>query len=461
MTKKTFDVIVVGGGAGGVPAAIRAAQLGARVALIEEKFLGGLCMNRGCIPFGHMMAASRILENLSLGKEMGIECTGIATDYATLMKRQKALISFMREGVHGMLKKHNIHMFKGRGKLNGEGNVTANGENLSGKKIILATGAKWIKPDFPGGDLKEVSNSDYLLTAKRLPQRCLLFGSSPWILKIAQFLHRFGAKVLLVTKEKSLLHNESRTIRSRFTKALKSQGIEIRTKTKIQEIKKKKSGLHAVLSAKNKSEAVEMDRIITLKRSADFEDIGLHTVGLHEESDFITVNDRMETAKDGIYAIGDLSAPEIRHYSHLASSGGIIAAENAMGLNRPFDIRADTRMVFTQPQVACIGLTKKEAKKAGYEVVVGSAPLSMNPFGMILSQNEGIVEIVAEKKYGEVLGVHILGEGACEMAGQAALAIQMEITLEELANAAFPHPTLSESLPEAARECLGQAIYLP
>lgn len=461
MTKENYDVIVIGGGAGGVPAAIRAAQLGAQVAIIEERFLGGLCMNRGCIPFGHMMAASQILQGLALGKEMGIECSGMATDYAKLMKRQMELIDFMRQGIQGMIKKHNIRMFSGRGKLHGPGDVEVNGKVLSGKNIILAAGGQWQKPDFPGSDLKEVTNSDYLLTAKRLPQRCLLFGSNPWVIKIAQLLHRFGSKVLLATEENSLLHDESRTIRTRFGKALKREGIEVLTGTKIQELKKKKSGLRVVLNVKDKEESVEVDRVITVNRRANLEDLHIDKVGLDEKGEFIRVNERMETSKDGIYAIGDLSAPETRHYSHLAASGGIVAASNAMGLEEHLDPRTSTRVVFTQPQVACIGLTKKEAKKAGYEVVVGSAPLSMNPFGMILSQIEGIVEIVAEKKYGEVLGIHILGEGACELAGQAILGIQMEMLLEDLARATFPHPTLSESLPEAARQCLGQAIYLP
>jgi pyruvate/2-oxoglutarate dehydrogenase complex dihydrolipoamide dehydrogenase (E3) component len=145
-----------------------------------------------------------------LGKEMGIKCSGIATDYGKLMKRQIDLIDFMRQGIQGMIKKHNIRMFSGRGKLHGPGNVEVNGKILSGKKIILATGGKWQKPDFPGGDLKAVTNSDYLLTAKRLPQSCLLFGSNPWVIKIAQLLHRFGWKVLLTTEEKSVVDDESR-----------------------------------------------------------------------------------------------------------------------------------------------------------------------------------------------------------------------------------------------------------
>jgi dihydrolipoamide dehydrogenase len=175
----------------------------------------------------------------------------------------------------------------------------------------------------------------------------------------------------------------------------------------------------------------------------------------------MAVDERMATGVDGIYAIGDIAAPETRQYSHMASEGGIIAAENIAGLDSSFDNRTVTRVLFTQPQVACVGLTGKDAKKRGYDVVTGSAPLSMNTFGMLVSQNNGVVEVVAEKRYGEILGIHLIGEGASEMAGQAVLAIQMEATLEELARSTFPHPTLSESIAEAARECLGRPIFLP
>ena len=201
--------------------------------------------------------------------------------------------------------------------------------------------------------------------------------------------------------------------------------------------------------------------MICLRRGAALTELGLETVGLDDKANFIPVNEQMETSVRGIYAMGDLAAPETRHYSHFASQGGIVAAENAMGMKSTFDNRTITRVLFTEPQVACIGLTSKEAKKAGYDVSVGAAPLSMNPFGMIISQNEGLVEVVAEKEYGEVVGIHFIGHGVCEMAGQAVLAIQVEATLDDLARATFHHPTLSESLAEAARECLGRSIYLP
>lgn len=462
MSDVIYDVVVLGGGAGGVPAAIRAAQLGGRVAIIEVGEFGGLCMNRGCIPFCHMAEVSRIQGSLALGKQMGLNVPGVSLDYASFRKRQNELISFMREGVIGMLNKKKVRVIQGRGKLVGKGKVEVKGDIISYRNLVLATGAKWLKPDIPGMDLEDVVTTDYLLETESPPKRVLLFGTSPWLLEIAQFLHHFGSKVILATDGKSILSAENKTIRTRLAKALKNQGIGISSRAQILDLSKKKDGLHVLLKVKEKEDTVVVDRLVMLKRGAALDGLGLSTVGLGGEGEYVKIDDRMQTAVDNIYAIGDITRPEERHYSHAASAGGMIAAENAMGLEqRYFDPRTVARVVFTQPQVACVGLTEKEAKKAGHEVMVGAAPLSMNPSGMILSQTMGLVEVVSEKKYGEILGVHMVGDRVVEMIGQGILAMQMELTLEELARATFPHPTLSESLPEAARQAMGLPIYLP
>lgn len=461
MTNEVFDVVVLGGGAGGVPAAIRAAQLGARVAIIEARDLGGLCMNRGCIPFCHMGVASGILGSLRLGREMGLDLKGSFQGYTSLLKRQNELIAFMREGVKGLLGKNKVTIVQGSGKLAGKGKIHVNGEILSYQKVILATGATWIKPDFPGADLEGVITSDGLIQAKELPNRVLLYGERPWFIQIGQILNRFGSRVILATGAKGLLSNENKTIRTRLTKALRDQGITVLTRAEISGLTREKGELHATLRVKEKQQEMAVDHLVVLRRAALFEGLGLETVGLDASEGYLPVNERKETGVPGIYAIGDLSGPEEKHYSHRASSGGIIAAENAMGHPGTASPQVIPRVLFTQPQVACVGLTSKEAKDAGYDVVEGAAPLAMNPLGMILSQTEGLVEIVSEKKYGELLGVHIIGEGASEMIGQAVLAIQLEATVEELARSTFPHPTLSEFLSEAARSALGRPIYIP
>lgn len=461
MRKNTYDVIVLGGGAGGVPAAVRAAQLGGSVAVIESGNLGGLCMNRGCIPFGHMMVASNILRSLSLGKDMGLSFSGISKDFTTLIKRQDELIAFMRQGVMGTLMKNKVELIKGKGRIDGKGKVNVNGKTISYKNIILASGAEWRSSSFPGADLEDVVNSDYFLNLDKPPERALLFGRTPWLIEIAQFLHRFGSQVILATRSKTLLPDESKTITSRLRKSIKSEGINIKTQAEIVSATKKKDGLHVDLKSKDGVETVVVDKLINIKRAASLKNLGLKNINLDDKSQYIKINSKMQTGEDGVYAIGDLTGPQSRHYSHLSSEQGIIAAENAMGHEADINPRTFTRILFTQPEVACVGLTPREAKKEGYDVAVGAAPYGMNPFGMILSENEGIVEVVSEKKYGEILGVHFIGTAVSEMAGQAVLAIQMEMTVEELAKTSCPHPTLSESLPEAARDCLGRPIYLP
>lgn len=461
MTQHTYDVVVLGGGAGGVPAAIRAAQLGAKVALVEKDRLGGLCMNRACVPYGHWMLAAGILRNLKLAGDLGIQAKALKTDFAVLMQRQDDLITFMRQGVLSMLKKNNVAVLEGEGRLAGPRQVQVGGERVSFKRLILATGAHWVRPETPGAEPAGVVDSDRLLEAKRLPKRVLLDGSTPWALEIAQFLHLYGTRVIVAVAEKSILPAESKAVRTRLVKALKDQGVDIRTRSRILDIDQRSAGLHCRLESGGQEEVLRVDRVVSLRREARPDGLGLELAGLSSQEDFLPVNERMETGLEGIYAIGDLTAPPERHYSHWASAGGIVAAENALGGKSRLDGRTACRVLFTRPQVAAVGLTAKEAKKAGYEVVTGAAPLSMNPAGMLAAQSEGLIEIVAEKGYGEILGVHIVAQEAAELAGAAVLAIQLEATLEDLAQASFPHPTLNESLSEAARECLGRAILLP
>lgn len=455
------DVLVVGGGAGGVTAAVRASQLGGAVALVEEDILGGLCMNGACVPFRHRMLASDALGYASFAQRLGISFNGVLRDYTALRKRDEELLGFMRMGVAATLKRNGIECIKGRGRLAGKGAVEVKGEVLSCGKVILATGSSWVGPDFPGGDLEGIFRGTDLLTTDALPNRALLFGSHPWALEIGQFLHRFGKAVILATREKTVLPEESKAVESRLRKVFQGLGIAVRRESRIRRVSRIKDGLSVSLESRDGPETLSVDRVYLLDRCARLDDLGLESVGLVPRGDHLPVNARMETGAEGVYAIGDLTGPQIRHYSHHASEGGMVAAENAMGLQSAIHPRTSTRVLFTQPQVACVGLTPKEAKEAGYDVLVGAAPLGMNPLGMLLGETEGIVEVVADRAYGEILGAHLLGSHVSEMVGQIVLAIQMEATLEDLARVSSPHPTLSESIAEAARNALGRSIYLP
>ena len=455
-----YDVIVVGGGAGGVAAALKAALLDAKVAVVEERHLGGFCMNRACIPFGHMMMASRIVGDLELAREMGIACSGVSKDPAVLYKRQKEMISYLQQGLKVMLVKKRIDVITGRGKLAGPGRVDVDGRTLSGKKIILAVGARWVNADFPEMAIPQIVNSDRLLENDRLPTSALLYGAGPWIVQIAQFLHRFGSKVWVATPDDKLLNNESKSVRSRLAKVLFDQGIKVFTGARVVSMKSKGDEAEVVLAAKGKEEPLSVEAIFSLRRGAAIQELGVGTVGIDEKAEFIPVNDKMETGVENLYAVGDITSLERDHYSHTASSGGFVAGENAMGGNATLDLRTVPRIIFTSPQMACIGLTSKEAKEKGHKVVTGEAPYAMNPFGALTSQ-AGAVEVVADQATGEILGVHMLGDGACEMAGHGIIAIQQRMKLEEMARVIFPHATMSESLAEAARDALGMPVYLP
>jgi dihydrolipoamide dehydrogenase len=349
----------------------------------------------------------------------------------------------------------------GKGEIVECGKVVVNDENLLCRNIILATGSKWVKPGFVGGDLSDVINTDELLNLREIPKRVLLFGSSPWLAEIGQFLCRFGCHVSIAMDQKSILYCESKAISSRLIKALKDEKIEVWNDSAIVSVWKEEDGLHVKLMTKSGEKETVVEKMICGERIGSLEGLGLRALGIREDQPYVHVNSKMETSVTGVYAAGDLVGDISRQYSHIAAEGGVVAAENAMGKVALVNTKASARVVFTDPQVVCVGLTPKEAKIAGYDVVVGSAPLSMNTLGMILSEKEGIVEVVTERRFGEVLGIHIVGRYASEMAGEALLAIQMEATVEDLARVSFPHPTLSESLAEAARDALGRSIYLP
>lgn len=461
MGEETYDVVVLGGGAGGVPAAIRASQLGGKVAILEARDLGGQCMNRGCIPFGHMMVASRILKDFALAKTMGLGIPEVPLSYPALKKRQDDIITFMRQGVRTTLIKNKVKIIEGTGRISGKGAIEVEGKHISCEKIILATGAQWRRTEFPGSELEGVANTDYFMTAESIPQRVLLFGESPWLLEISQFLAGWGSQVLCATPQKRILSRESKAVSTRLNKILKDEGIEIRTQAAIESVTKDKRGLAVGLSAKEGAQEFVVDRIVTLERAAELKGLGLETIGLDAKSSYLAVNEKAETMAAWMYAIGDLTAPPEHHYSHRAAEMGIVAAENAMGGESSLNPRTVTRVLFTHPEVAAVGLTPKEAKAEGHDIMVGAAPLSMNALGMLLAETEGIVEIVADRSYGEILGIHLIGTKVSEMIGEALMAIRMEATVNELAAMPFPHPTLSESLAEAARDALGKAIYLP
>ena len=450
-----FDILILGGGPGGVAAAIRGAQLGASVGIIEDGMWGGLCLNRACIPTKLFGRSTESLLTLEAEQEKGIRSSGYTFDYGTVLAQRKDLVMYLSMGTKGLVGSNGVKLIEGRGALTGPGTVRVGNDEYSGKSVILATGGKWVVPGIEGIDSEGVINPTQFQEESELPGRTLILGGQPWGLELGQFLAAAGKEAVVVESDRTILPDEDRQLTRRLRPVLNQGGLRILTQTDVTKITKGAEGLKVEFSGKDAVEPLVFDRILITEREPALEGIGLESVGLTD----LQADECGKTRVPGVYAIGDLIGGPV--LSHLASAQGIVAAENAMGGNSRVNPNAVPRVVYTRPQYASVGLTEKKAKEAGYQVLTGLVPFGVNAMAMIQGQTDGAIKVVGDAEYGELLGVHIMGPFASEIIGQGVLAVQMEATLEDLACAALPHPTLSESLADAARDALGRAIYLP
>jgi dihydrolipoamide dehydrogenase len=451
-----FDIIVIGGGPGGVVAAIRAVQLGATAALVESTHWGGFCLNRACVPTKLFAATLDRAKAVQTAAKMGFAKAEASVDPTAVFKMKDELVGYFAMGTEGLVKIKGVTPIKGQGRLVGPGRVAVGGQVYQAKSIIVAVGAQWARPAFPGADLAGVVTSSRFLEEGRIPARSLILGAGPWALELAQFLGVAGSQVVVAARERGILPEFDAEIGQRLRSALKGDPLTILNSCQVVSIAQEQDGLVVLLSVKGKEEKRSFDRVIYFDRRPAVEDFGLDTVGLKD----LGVDEHLATQTSGIWAIGDAVGQE-PFLSHRASAMGIIAAENALGANRVFNASSVPRVAFTHPQAASVGLSEDQAEEAGYEVLVGTAPVAAGPMAMIQGVSSGVVKVVGEKKYGELLGVHMLAPFATEIIAAGALAIQMEATLEDLARCAVPHPTIAESLADAAREALGWAIYIP
>jgi len=451
-----FDLIVIGGGPGGVAAAIRAVQLGAKAALVESTHWGGFCLNRACVPTKLFAATLDRIKTVQTAAKMGFSKAEAAVDPAAVFKMKDELVGYFSMGTEGLVKAKAVTPIKGKGRLAGPGRVAVGDKVYQGKSVIVAAGAQWVRPSFPGADLEGVVTSSQFLEEGKVPGRSLILGAGPWAMELAQFLGACGSQVMVAARERGILSEFDPEIGQRLRAALKNDPLTIFNSCQVVSMTKEKDGLSAVLSVKGKEETRGFDRVIYFDRQPALAELGLDTVGLKD----LGVNEYLATKAPGIWAVGDAVGKE-PFLSHRSSTMGIIAAENALGAKRIFNPHTVPRVAYTNPQAASVGLSEDQAEEAGYEVLAGTAAIAASPMAMIQGVSHGVIKVVGEKKYGELLGVHILAPFATEVIGAGALAIQMEATLEDLARSALPHPTIAESLSDAAREALGWAIYIP
>jgi len=460
-TSKPYDLLVLGGGPGGYVAAVRGAQLGARVALIERDALGGTCLNRGCIPTKALIESARVL---SLSRKMnafGVEGAGTRLNYPAVIRRKEQIVSRLADGVEGLMRGNGIDVHRGNGMVLSPGCVKVQdrqgGEvTLEGGKIILATGSRPARLKLPGIDSPGVVFGEEALSLAELPGSVIIIGGGVIGVEFACLYKEFGCQVVIVEMENRILPREDREISAHLQKRLSKDGIAVLTGACIESIEGERGAVGVIL--RHGSESMRLSAalaLVAVGRAANVEALG--NLPLRYDRGFVVTNARMETGISGVFAVGDLRGGML---AHVASAEGIVAAGNALGHETVMDYRSVPGCVFSSPELASVGLSEEEAGKKGYEVEVGRFSFAASGRALAMEEGDGFVKIVSEKSIGEILGVHIIGPHASDLIGEAVLAMKLEATAEELARTIHPHPTLTEAVMEAGADTLGEAIHV-
>jgi dihydrolipoamide dehydrogenase len=453
-----YNVIVVGGGPGGYAAAIRASQLGGKVALIESAEMGGTCVNRGCIPSKVWLRAAYLKQAIGGMNDFGIVADMQSIDMSKIVERKNGVSNDIKMGMNGLCQSYGIDVVAGHGRLKNPREVMVEGSLLEAENIVIATGSSIRIPEVPGL-LDVMMTTDQVFDMDTIPDRVLINGAEHMEVEIASLLNVFGTKVTLLAEEGRILAREDGDTSQRVAQALREQGIEILPRYQLTAIESSGDGHLAILSGPE-DKSIPVDRVLISSRKPNSVEMGLNQIGVAcDEKGFITVNDTLTTNIDGIYAIGDVTGG--RMLSHAATYMGVSAAEAAMGNPEPFPFHLVPRGLFSIPEVGAVGYSEEEAEEKDYDVETGDFPFSINGASMAYGELEGAVKIITDAEFGEVLGVHIVGGRATELIGTAVLAMKLEATADDLARAIMVHPTFSESLSLAAQDVSQSALYLP
>jgi dihydrolipoamide dehydrogenase len=452
------DVAVIGGGSGGYAAAIRAAQLGAKVVLIEAGDMGGTCVNRGCVPSKIWLHAVNLHQRAQNAGEFGVNLTLGETNYPAIVERKNGVAGEIRMGMEALLQNNGVEIVPGRAVVTGPGKIEADGRELEAKNIIIAVGSRLEAPEVAGLD-KAAVTTDEVLDMEQPPRSILICGSGYIEVEMAHLLSAFGVQVTMAAESERILPKEDSETSQRMAQALRAQGVEILAGSSLASVEMTKNGAFCQIKGGLEQE-LSADKILVSRRVPNTAGLGLDALGLKLNPDQgVWVDEYLQTSQEGVYAIGDAAGGWM--LSHAASSMAVFAAENAMGQARKYPFNLIPRCLWTNPQMASVGLSEDEAEEQGFEVETGSFPYSINGMAMAYNQVDGAVKIVSDERYGEILGVHIVGSNATEVIGEAVLAMQLEATAPELARGIRVHPTFSEAMVDAARDVGGWALYLP
>ena len=455
-------IIVIGGGPGGTAAATRAAQLGAKVTLIEKQHLGGNCVNHNCIPFTGMLASVEALERIRRAGNLGIQVgesgaeISASIDLAKARARVAGVTEELRMGISGLMSSFGVEVIEGTARLAGPRAVIVNGNKLEGDAIILATGAR---PGDPPLHVDGLLTTRQALALDKPPASVLVWGGGAIEVEFAEYFALLGSRVMLVTDQVNVLADEDYEVGQRLQSILSGHGVQILTGAALKSAVLDGSVVKVVVSQRKGETNLAAERILWAGHVPLVEGLGLETAGVKLVDGAVPVDVSCQTNVAGIYAVGDLAGKPM--YSYVATLQGLVAAEKALGKKRRIDLKSMPRCVYTIPEAACVGLSETEAEDQGYEVDVTNISLETNVRAMTLDEAVGGIKVVFDHKSSKVLGVHIVGYRATELIAEAALALQLEVLAEDFAWAIRGHPTLCESMVEAGRAFVGQALYIP
>ena len=460
-----IDVVIIGGGVGGYVAALKGAQLGLKVVLVEKDQIGGVCLNRGCIPTKSLRGSVQIWEYFKKAEQYGLSAENISYDFKKVIERKNQIVRRLTLGVQSLLKARKITVIKGIADISAPGEVVVYQENkdkeiLKTKNIIIATGATARKVEIEGQDNVNVINSDDALSLENLPKKMLIIGGGYSGIEFATIFNSFGVQVEVVEFLERILLPVDEEISMSLLEILKRQGIHFSLNSQVQKITSKNNQLSvSIKDSNNEKIEIETEKVlISTGRVPDFGGLNIERLGIELEKKGIKVDQYMRTSIPGIYAVGDVVCKKM--LAHVASMQGQVAVQHISGIDRAMSYQVVPFCVFSNPEVASVGLNENEARKVFTEINIFRFPYRANGKALSIDEREGYVKMITNKKDNMIIGIHIIGAHASDLIAEAALALQKECTATDIAETIHAHPTLPETIAEAAEGILGQPIHI-
>jgi len=463
---KKYDLLIIGGGPGGYVAAIKGAQLGMSVGLIERDKVGGACLHKGCIPTKALIQSTHVYELFKRSKEFGIVTKGVRADFSEFHNRKQTIVNRLFGGVEHLLKKNKVDILKGTGQIISPGKVLVKDgsktkEEVSAKNIIIATGSSPVVFKGLPHDKKNVLTSDDILELKEVPSSLLIIGGGSVGIEFAYIYNALGCEVTVIEVMDEILPTSDKDVGSALKRCLSKKGIKFLTQTELDHIEIREDSVETtVKKSDEKKETLQSEKVLlAMGRKPETEDSGLDALNLEFNGRFIDVDENMQTNRSGIYAIGDITGPPL--LAHVASAQGLFVAHNIAGVDYP-PINDNTipKVTYTNPQVASVGMTQEEAELADYDLKVARFPFISNGKAQTIGEEEGFIKVITDKSSGEILGVHLIGHEVAELIGGMSLAMNLEATNLEVSANIYPHPTISEVFSEVFHMIEGKAIHI-